>query len=69
MKRISLDIEDELYQDLRAYVPHGFRRHLLAVIIRLAVDAVKDNGQVMIGALMAGEFKLVKAIRVEAPDV
>ena len=65
MKRISVDLEEELYADLCKYIPHGFRKHVLHVLIKLVVSAIKENGNVMIGALMSGDFKLVKDIQSE----
>ncbi len=60
MKRVSIPIEDQLFDDMTEHVPHGFRRHLIARMLALAVNAVKNDGQIMLGALIAGEYKLVR---------
>lgn len=59
-KRTTLILDDKLFEDLNAHVPYGFKRYLLEKLIRLAVDAIKTDGQIMIGALIAGEYKLVR---------
>lgn len=60
MKRVSIPIEDDLFDALTEHVPHGFRRHLINRLLKLAVNAVKNDGQIMLGALIAGEYKLVR---------
>lgn len=59
LKRITVQVEPELYTRLNRVVQHGFRRHLMAGLIKLALDAIEERGEVMIGALVAGKFKLV----------
>ena len=65
-KRITLILEDSLYEDLSSRVPHGYRRHIMAKLIRLALDAIQRDGDIMIGALMSGEYKLVRDEKREA---
>lgn len=59
LKRITIQIKPAQYERLHNAIPHGYRRHLLSGLIDLALEAVEDKGEVMIGALMAGKFKLV----------
>lgn len=59
LKRITIQLKPELYDRLHAHVPHGYRRHVLGELIRLATNAIEERGEVMIGALMGGKFKLV----------
>ncbi len=59
-KRITLLVQDDLYERLNELVPHGFRKHLLIGLIHTALDAIENNGGMMVGALIAREFKLVR---------
>lgn len=59
LKRITIQLDPELYKDLKRVVEHGYRRHILASLIRMAVNAVETEGEMMIGALMSGKFKVV----------
>jgi hypothetical protein len=59
LKRITIQIKPEQYERLHNTVEHGFRRHVLSSLIDLALDAIEANGDVMIGALMTGKYKLV----------
>lgn len=59
--RLHVLIEPELYQDFTKEIPWGLRASLTAIVIQLIVTAVKADGRMMIGALLAGEYKLVRA--------
>lgn len=59
LKRITIQLKPELYNKLHNAVPHGYRRHVLAGLIQLAVTSIEEHGDIMIGALMGGKFKLV----------
>ena len=59
-KRITLLVSEELYERLNASVPHGYRKHLLAAVIDTVLKAIEDDGEMLIGALMARQFKLVR---------
>lgn len=60
LKRITIQVEPELFADLERLVKHGFRRHLLEKLIRLALTSIEEEGDIMLGALIAGEYKLVR---------
>lgn len=57
--RITLPIEDALFERLKKAVPHGFRQHLMGALIELAVDAIERDGEMMTAALITKEYKLV----------
>lgn len=59
LKRITIQIKPDLYERLHTVIPHGYRRHLLAGLIGTALDSIEQRGEVMIGAIMAGKYKLV----------
>lgn len=58
MKRITVQVDDELFERVQG-VRHGFRGHLMAGLIRVALDAIDREGDIMIGALMSGQYRLV----------
>lgn len=60
MKRITLQVEDDLHDRLNQVVQHGFRRHLMENLIVTALDAIERDGPMMLGALIGGQYKLVK---------
>lgn len=60
MKRITLLVEDELFERLNAGVPHGFRRHLLSAVLKMIMAAISKHGDAVTGAIVAGKFKLVE---------
>ncbi|HEY7507006.1 MAG TPA: hypothetical protein VH621_05330 [Nitrososphaera sp.] len=64
MKRITLTVDDELYEQLDRKVPHGFRNHLLNSVLSLLVNAMEGieppATKAMLGAVVAGRFKLVE---------
>lgn len=60
LKRITIQLDPALFEDLRRVVEHGYRRHILAALIRMAVNAIESEGDMMIGALMSGKFKVVR---------
>ena len=59
MKRITLHIEEAMYNDLQVYIEHGFRQHVVKSVLRAVIGAIKERGPIVIGALMADQYKLV----------
>jgi hypothetical protein len=58
--RLHVIIEDDdFWQEWNRTISWGLRQHLIKAIMRLAIEAVKRDGGLMIGALIAGHFKLV----------
>ncbi len=58
MKRITVQVDEKLFERLQS-VRHGFRGHLVSGLIVLALDAIDRDGDIMIGALISGRYKLV----------
>jgi hypothetical protein len=58
IKRITIQVDPALYSRIQA-VRHGFRGHLMAGLIKVALDAIEKDGDIMLGALIAGKYKLV----------
>lgn len=60
-KRITLQVDDDLFNGLEAKVPHGFRNHLLAAVLKLIIDAMEGvEPKAILGAVVSGRFKLVE---------
>jgi hypothetical protein len=59
-KRISIQVTDETNERFTANIPHGYRRHLLEKIIVIVLDSIEEHGPIMIGAIMADEYKIVR---------
>lgn len=66
MARITVKLEDDVAERL-ALLQHGFRGHLIASLLVLALDAIDKHGDIMIGAIISGEYKLVPNIKVHEP--
>ncbi len=60
-KKITLLVDEALADRLNSLVPHGFRRHLMASMLKLVLDAIETDGEIVIGAIMSNGFKLVRA--------
>jgi hypothetical protein len=60
LKRITIQVKPETYEKLTRVVRHGFRRHVLEKLIDLAIDAIERDGDTMTGALLGGDYKLVR---------
>ncbi len=66
LKRITIQVDEKLFNDLNRVVRHGFRRHLIEKLLQLAIESIEDKGDIMIGALISGEYKLVRDEQREA---
>lgn len=60
-KRLSINISDELFEEFRITIQWGLRQYLFAAILRLIIDAVKQDGMMVVGAILSGEYKLIRA--------
>lgn len=66
--KVNVRVQKDLHNDLNELVPWGMRRHLIEACIRLVVDAVKRDGLVVIGAILAGRFSLVRTDQDDPPN-
>lgn len=62
LAKINVRVSRDLHSDLVNNVEWGLRRHLIECVLRLVVDAIKSEGKIMTGAILAGEFKLVRSV-------
>lgn len=59
MNKFTVSIPHELMQDIRTTIPWGLRRHLVMAVISLVTDAVRQNGTMILGAIIDGQYQLV----------
>lgn len=59
--RLHIVVSDELFDELRDTIQWGLRQHLVAAVLKLLIDAVKQDGMMVVGAILSGEYKLVRA--------
>ena len=57
--QMTVRIDSDLHARMEKCVPHGFRRHVVGSVLATVVEAIERDGPIMIGALMAGEYKLL----------
>lgn len=62
-KRIHITVNPELWDDFRGTIQWGLRQYLIGAVLKLIIDAVKQDGMLVVGAILAGEYKLVKSER------
>lgn len=67
MKRIVVRVPDDLFDDVARTLPYGVRRHVVEGVLRLVVDTIDEHGEIAIGAMMAGKFRLSLDIN-DGPD-
>jgi len=66
LAKINVRVPRELHAELLNRVPWGLRRHLVEAVLRLILDAIRQEGPIITGAILAGDFKLVRAAKMEA---
>jgi hypothetical protein len=57
--KIGARVPGEDWRTLDRYIPYGMKQHILTAVIRLVIKAVKEGGQVTVGAIIAGQYRLV----------
>lgn len=62
MARITLQISDDLYAEMKATIPWGQKKYALEAVLWLLVDAVKKDGHLVLGAVQDRRFKLVPLV-------
>jgi hypothetical protein len=56
--RVNFEISDELAEKLKR-LPWGTRTTLIRILLERIADAIEKHGEIMIGAIMSGEFAIV----------
>ena len=58
MRKFTIEVEDELYEDLVKLVPWGNRRRVFCSVLQVICDAAKIDGGIVVGAILANQFRL-----------
>lgn len=58
MKKITLMVDDDLFEDVNKHIPWGFRKHVMSTLLRMAVEIAKKDGQIGLAAVMDDSFSL-----------
>lgn len=57
--RITVDLDDDVYEGLQKHVPWGMRKHLINAMLRDALHLMKEHDSSMImGAITSGEMTM-----------
>lgn len=59
-KRLSVLIAEDLFDEYRKNIDWGLRQYLFSAILRLIIDAVKQDGMLVVGAILSGDYKLAR---------
>jgi hypothetical protein len=55
-----------MHREIDELIPWGIRRSIIETVLQLVLDAVREDGMVVIGSILDGKFKLVQ---VDTADV
>jgi hypothetical protein len=58
-KRITVMVDESIYDRLQGEIRYGFRGPIIEGVLTLVLNAVKKDGEMMVGALIAGQYKLI----------
>lgn len=58
VKHVNVQLPEALHREVMEVIPWGLRGHLYQSILRLILDAIREDGQIVLGAVLAGEYKL-----------
>lgn len=59
LHRLHLSIEEDIYFDFRDTIQWGLRNALIVAVLKIIIAAVKQDGMMIVGAVLAGKYKLV----------
>lgn len=59
-KKITVDISEELHQELVENVMWGLRGPLVIAVLDMVIAASKEGGQTMLGSILDGRYKLAR---------
>ena len=61
-RSINVKVPSDLHDEFVRLVPRGLRLVLMKSILTLILDAVNKDGEIVLGAIMAGEYKLALSL-------
>lgn len=62
MRRVSIDVPDELFADIARAIPWGIRQRLLNCILEQLVKLADENGEMGLAAIMSGKLSLLEVM-------
>jgi hypothetical protein len=65
--RVNFEISDELAEKLKR-LPWGTRTTLIRILLERIADAIEKHGEIMIGAIMSGEFAITYTPTIPVPN-
>lgn len=60
-RHINVQVPTDLYDEFKERVPWGLRMHLFRALLELILEAIRKDGEIIMGALMSGEFRITLA--------
>jgi hypothetical protein len=62
-RSINVKVPSDLHDEFVRVIPRGLRLVLMKSILTLVLDAIRSDGEIVLGAIMAGEYKLSLSLR------
>lgn len=69
--KVNVALDRHIHQSLTENVPWGMRNMLVGTVLNLILDSIKaagPSGPIVLGAIVAGQYKLVRDEDVEQPS-
>lgn len=57
--RLHVILDEETYLDFKDTIQWGLRNTLIVAILKIIISAVKQDGMMVVGAVLSGKYKLV----------
>jgi len=57
-KRIAFHVSEEFYEEISREIPWGFKAPLLRQLLKKSIDAAKERGVLVYGAIIGGDFTI-----------
>lgn len=64
--RVNIRLSKHMHAEMATLIPRGLRRNVHETVLQLVLDAIRENGMVVAGAILDGDFKLVRVDRESA---
>jgi len=58
--RVYIRVSKGTHREMMTLIPWGLRRSVHETVLQLVLDAIRKDGMVVAGAILDGDFKLVK---------
>lgn len=57
--RVNFEVDRDLHAKIARTFPYGMRGPVLRALVTAIADAVEEHGQMILGAVMSGDYKIV----------